>query len=137
MSQTSPDLNLSHLTQAERDAYSRISAPNNLAWFTALLCAAYASMGVFLVFQQAGSIHFPSILKVVVFVALGWWARRWSRIACMLLLAWHLYMNFAFAGSARMNFKLFFWIPAILFLASLFFTVGRASLIKKAQQAAP
>ena len=128
------DIDLSKLTEREREVYGSHDKKHNLPWIVALWCAAVGVFGLIVIYHETGGIAIHVAIKIVGFIALGLWARTWSRIAIILLLGWHIWMNFQYASGERLNFKIFFWVPSILFVLSHLLATGRAGLIAKAQQ---
>lgn len=130
-------LDLSVLPERERRALEGSLTSSSLAWPMALICAALGFLTLFLL-REAGGLEGEGAgkvaLRMVGYVLLGFWARSWSIVAAFLLLAWHLAGTYHYLASGRIELKIHFWIPALVFVWCLLRALGRWAMITKVQE---
>jgi hypothetical protein len=129
------ELDLSKLSEQEEGALRDYLNRGSTAWVMAVICAVISSLALVLIIQ-AGAFGEPGtwnvIIKILGYLALGFWARSWSLPAAFALLAWHVYSSYPYIGASQLQLKLHFWIPLFFFLWSCLQAWGRGVLIQKA-----
>lgn len=127
---------LTRLNPKERQFLESSAGKPNLCWPVAKwLVAIHVFLMAAAAFSGGGNINLGLILKVAGYLALGYWARRWSVIAALLLLSWHVTTSWHFIHGKNLMLQLFFGIPTLLFLAGLLGAHTRRTLIRRTRAA--
>jgi len=128
------NLDLSRFTPTELKALEALrQKKSSFTWRTARFVSAM-HLGVGILYYSTGRLDAHNgtslAVKAVIYLALGYWARSWSKLAAMLTFAWHLFAYYqVILGPLRTGF--FFVIPAFAFLFGLLEAKTRADLIRK------
>lgn len=71
------------------------------------------------------------MIKAGGYLALAFWARSWSVIACLLILLWHLIFSYTLIQAPTMALQMTFWVPLAFFVWGLMGALTKSKLIKK------
>lgn len=130
-------MDLSVLPERERQALEHSLTKWSIAWPMALVCAGLGLISLLLL-KEAGAWEGEGTGKVVLrmagYVLLGFWARTWSIVPAFVLLAWHLGSTYHYLSSGRIELKLHFWIPTLVFLWCLLKALGRWAMIDRVRE---
>jgi len=131
------DMDLSLLTEKEAKALTSILQKRPLSMKLGFVCALTVIYAVATTLFTDGNPGYPALftagIKAAVFIGLSFWARNWSLIPSILLLAWHLFANAPFIMSHSVESKIIYIIFSLLFLWSLLGCNVRMQLIRKTQ----
>lgn len=129
------DLDLSKLTPVQRKFLESAYSKPNISWKMALWLAGIKVVGSVLAFSS-GKLGTNILMWVLIisagYLALGYWARNWSRLATFVLLVCHVLLTYQELVSDNWRVKLVAAIPAIVFLFGFNTARWRFDLTKKA-----
>jgi hypothetical protein len=129
-------LDLSKLTQQEKDLLEKTNTKPNVAWPTSIVFIAiqtFLVISIYIKSPDTGSHHLINLAVIGAgYLALGFWARSWSRLAILLLLCWHVFWYRNLVSQGAMGIKLLFWWPVLTYLFGIFTANMRVTAVRKA-----
>jgi phosphoglycerol transferase MdoB-like AlkP superfamily enzyme len=129
------DLDLSKLTPIERKFLESAYSKPNISWKMALWLAGIKVVGSVLAFSS-GKWGVNTVVLVLIisagYLALGYWARTWSRLATFVLLVCHVLLTHQELLNDNWRVKLVAGIPALIFFFGFITARSRFELTKKA-----
>jgi len=131
------ELDLSKLTDQEKSTLDDAYHTSNISWKVGLFLGLLNLYGAYSIWNAFGSetaIISLVAIKALGYLALGYWAKSWSVIACLSLLVWHVYFTFELVYSDSLSLKLTFIIPLLLLAWGLLGAYTKTVLIKKSRR---
>lgn len=130
-------LNLSALSQHERELVEKTREKPSIAGTTGILVVAIQTFNLILA-CRANPENITYFLGAwagvnVVYISLSIWARTWSMPAIALLLGWHILSYWRFSFGVGAGLMMLFWWPALSYLLALATTRTRNNAVRKAQ----
>ncbi len=134
------NLDLSRLNPTEQKALEALrKKKSSFTWRTArFVSAIHVGFGILAYFGGRLDSHatISVAIKAAIYLALGYWAKSWSKLAALLTFAWHLFAYYqVILGPFRTG--IYFVILAFAFLFGLLEAKTRADLIKKGKPSGP
>ena len=129
-------LDLSRLTKLERDFLEYTNTRPNVGWPTAIVfivIQTFLEISIYIQRPDTGSQHLMHLTVVGAgyYLALGFWARFWSRLAIFLLLCWHVFWYRNLVSQGGIGIKILFWWPVLTYLFGINLARFRANVIRK------